>query len=203
MCVICVSKAGKPQPKWRTLRAMWDTNPDGAGFMCINNGEVEICKGFMRFDLLANELEFRKFTDDDVVIYHFRISTQAGVNPFMTHPFPIVQDLPRMRTVHTRAHFGVAHNGIIKLTSNNDILYSDTALFAAQFLPSLIRKASDLKKPENKIMIEELTNNSRLAIMARTGDVLLTGKWIESNNGLLFSNCHWCYNLGDNLLKRS
>ena len=89
MCIICVSKSGVRQPGGTTIRAMFLRNPHGAGYMVARGGRVQIHKGFMDLGDYLRAIRTEHFTASDSVVYHFRISTQAGVNPEMTHPFPL------------------------------------------------------------------------------------------------------------------
>lgn len=85
MCIICVSKSGVQQPTDSTIRAMFRRNPHGAGYMYARNGKVTIHKGFMNIEDFLSAVHTERFTPQDSVVYHFRISTQAGVNAAMTH----------------------------------------------------------------------------------------------------------------------
>jgi glutamate synthase domain-containing protein 1 len=128
MCIIAASPAGAPQPNMDTLRRMFINNPHGAGYMTARNGRVEISKGFMTWADFARAVRQEAFTAADPVVYHFRISTQAGVNPEMTHPFPLTSHIEQCKLWDVACPIGVAHNGIIRLTSNSrDKEYSDTA----------------------------------------------------------------------------
>ena len=80
MCIICVSKSGVRQPGEATIRSMFLNNPHGAGYMVARGGRVEIHKGFMRLDEYLRAIRAECFTPQDSVVYHFRISTQAGVD---------------------------------------------------------------------------------------------------------------------------
>ena len=84
MCIICVSKSGVRQPGEATIRSMFLNNPHGAGYMVARGGRVEIHKGFMNLGDYLRAIRAECFTLQDSVVYHFRISTQAGVNPI--HP---------------------------------------------------------------------------------------------------------------------
>ena len=86
MCIICVSPRSVRQPSEATIRAMFARNPHGAGYMVARDGRVRISKGYMSVDGLLAALRQEHFTAKDPVVYHFRISTQAGVSPYMTHP---------------------------------------------------------------------------------------------------------------------
>lgn len=188
MCVIAISKAGAPQPTSETLRTMFRRNPDGAGYMTARNGKVMIHKGFMAEDDYIRAVEAEHFTEADPVVYHCRISTQAGVNPWMTHPFPLTSDIVKTKLLDCEAPCGVAHNGIIRLTSDpKDHEYSDTAHFVSEYMPSLIRTSADLYKPAVLKMLRLLTD-SRLAILdGASGHVATVGDWIE-DGGVLYSN---------------
>ena len=87
MCIICVSKSGVRQPGEAAIRAMFNRNPHGAGYMFARDGWVTIHKGFMDLDDYLQAIRAEHFTASDSVVYHFRISTQAGVSLAMTHPF--------------------------------------------------------------------------------------------------------------------
>ena len=89
MCIICVSRSGVRQPGEAAIRAMFLNNPHGAGYMFARDGWVTIHKGFMDLGDYLRAIREEHFTVSDSVVYHFRISTQAGVSPEMTHPFPL------------------------------------------------------------------------------------------------------------------
>ena len=190
MCIICVSKSGVRQPGEATIRAMFLNNPHGAGYMVARGGRVEIHKGFMNLGDYLRAIRAECFTPQDSVVYHFRISTQAGVNPEMTHPFPLSNQPARLRQLDLRCRIGVAHNGIIRLTSdpNND-QYSDTAIFITDYLSHIIRRRADLR---NQRLLDEIFQiaQSKFAIMDSGGYIATVGKFIDER-GLLFSNASY------------
>ena len=187
MCVIAVSKKGIRQPTITQLRTCFQHNPHGAGYMYARNGQVQIHKGFMTWEDFARAVKAERFTADDVVVYHFRISTQAGVNPEMTHPFPLASDLDLMEALDVSCKIGVAHNGIIRMTSGYSNQYSDTALFVADYMTKLIRSADDVTDPFVNEMIQNLTNSKWALLDGATENVVTVGHFIN-DNGLLFSN---------------
>ena len=191
MCVIAVSKTGKRQPTEAELSAMFRRNPDGAGYMVARAGRVEIHKGFMLYSDFARAVKNEHFTEDDAVVYHFRISTQAGVNPEMTQPFPYSKDLRYMRALDVmNAKMGIAHNGIIPLTSDPaEKTYSDTALFIARYLTRIVRYKHDIDSTETQNVIECLIGYSKLAILTGDGGITTIGEFTE-DNGILLSNTH-------------
>lgn len=192
MCIICSSPAGIDQPTTAQLRRMFETNPHGAGYMVARSGHVEISKGYMDIESFLKAIQSEGFTKNDPVVYHFRISTQAGVTPEMTHPFPLSRRLSDMTELDiTSCSVGVAHNGIIPITSDrNDHSYSDTARFITRYLVKLIRGPEDLRSHAVMEMISELTH-SRLAILDKTGYIAYVGRWITEENGLRFSNASY------------
>lgn len=187
MCIICASKSGVQQPTDTTLRAMFRHNPHGAGFMYARNGKVTIHKGFMNIGDFLAAVHAEKFTPNDSVVYHFRISTQAGVTASMTHPFPLSNQPKMMQALDLTCRCGIAHNGIIRLTSDPDNhRYSDTAIFVTQYLSKIIRRKADLKEPVTLELIWQLAK-SKFAIMDADGYIATVGHFID-DHGLLFSN---------------
>ena len=190
MCIICVSKSGVRQPTVTELNTMFRNNPDGAGYMVARHGMVSISKGYMDFGEFLNAVRREHFTERDSVVYHFRISTQAGVNPEMTHPFPLSNRLERMEKLDTTCRIGVAHNGVIRLTADPDNRrYSDTALFITQYLRVLIQRREDLR---DRRVLDTVWNlaQSKFAIMDGGGYVATVGKFLNQD-GLLFSNASY------------
>ena len=175
MCIICVSKSGVQQPTDSTIRAMFRRNPHGAGYMYARNGKVTIHKGFMSIEDFLSAVHTERFTPQDSVVYHFRISTQAGVNAAMTHPFPLSNQPRMMRALDLTCRCGIAHNGVIQLTADPDNKrYSDTAIFITDYLSRIIRRKTDLKDEATLALIWKLAQ-SKLAIM--DGDGYQTGWW--------------------------
>ena len=190
MCIICVSKSGVRQPTVTELNTMFRNNPDSAGYMVARHGMVSISKGYMDFGEFLNAVRREHFTEKDSVVYHFRISTQAGVNPEMTHPFPLSNRLERMEKLDTTCRIGVAHNGVIRLTADPDNhRYSDTALFITQYLRVLIQRREDLRDRRILDTVWHLAQ-SKFAIMDGGGYVATVGQFLNQD-GLLFSNASY------------
>ena len=187
MCIICVSPKKVRQPSLATIRQMFRSNPHGAGYMVAHDGIVHISKGYMDENSFIDAIRAEHFTAKDAVVYHFRISTQAGVSPEMTHPFPLSNQLAHMKALDVDCQCGVAHNGIIRLTTDpTNKEYSDTALFIADYLSAIIRRPDDLKNEGVLKLIHRLAG-SKLAIMDASGYIATVGEFINEK-GLLYSN---------------
>lgn len=187
MCIICVSPSGVRLPDEATIRTMFINNPHGAGYMYAMNGRVIIRKGFMNINDYLASLRSEGLSNQDSVVYHFRISTQAGVTRTMTQPFPLSNKLTDMELLDVDCGCGIAHNGIIRLTSDpGEKRYSDTALFITEYLARLIRSEADLRNKKTLDLISSLAG-SKFAIMSGSGYVATIGKFINQR-GLLFSN---------------
>lgn len=184
MCVICVSPRGAAQPTARTISNMFTNNSHGAGYMVARHGRVEIHKGYAELSEYMRAIQDEKFTEDDVVIYHCRIATQARRYE-MTQPFPLEEEGELLTAWDCWSDFGIAHNGIISRTSNGNPLLSDTALYIRDYLFPRIKNEADIKADLSKIETE--TSGSRIAILCGNGDYYLTGRWIYEH-GMLFSN---------------
>ena len=185
MCVICVSRKGVGQPSEEAIRNMFNNNRHGAGYMFCKDGQVVIRKGFPSVEDYLQSLEDEKFGPEDLVIYHFRISTQARRYE-MTQPFPLTNDEIRLQAWDDVASFGVAHNGIIAKTSNGNPLFSDTALYIRDYLYPRIKSDKDITSALLD-QIQAETGSSKIAILSGSGKFYLTGQWIY-DRGLLYSN---------------
>lgn len=189
MCVICVKPKGRELPTVKQITQMWRRNPDGAGFMYTHDGVLHIEKGFT--DIMSFMYALEKVTEDDVAVLHFRISTQ-GFNKEMTHPFVLSTKLEDMQALEwSGAPIGIAHNGIISLTTDHrELEYSDTALFITNYLTRIVRKKQDLEDQYVQEIIERLIGtNNKLAILTEDGKYTLIGKFTEVD-GLWYSNTY-------------
>ena len=188
MCIIAVSKKGVRQPSLKQLRNMYSNNPDGAWYMYAKDGQVYIHKGFMTWEDFERSVKSENFTKDDPVVYHFRISTQAGVRPEMTHPFPLTTKLSLCEKLDLKCPVGLAHNGIISMTSfTKEVRYSDTAYFITWYMTKLLRNKDDISDPSIIDMIDVLTNSKWAIMNGKTGEIATVGNFVNSK-GLLFSN---------------
>ena len=187
MCIICVSPENVRQPDRNTIATMFHRNPHGAGYMFARKGKIHIRKGFMNLTALLNALAQEQFTAADPVVYHFRISTQAGVGPEMTHPFPLSNRPAHMKALDVDCRCGVAHNGIIRLTTDpRNHEYSDTAIFITDYLTKIIQRPSDLRNVKRLELIWQLAQ-SKFAIMDGKGYIATIGEFLNED-GLLYSN---------------
>lgn len=194
MCIIASSPIGAAQPTAAQLRSMFASNPHGAGYMVARGDTVQISKGYMDIDSYLKAIEAEAFTVMDPVVYHCRISTQAGTTAAMTHPFPLsdrIRDLTELEI--SRCPVGIAHNGIISMTTDRSDTISDTARFIQKYLVKLLRTPEDLRDPAIHRVLYELTH-SRLAIMDGTGYIAHIGNWITERNGIRFSNSSYLPN---------
>lgn len=190
MCVIVYKPEGKALPSMADLRRCFEANPDGAGFMWPAGGWVHIRKGFMDWDGFYKAISKRDFTGVPLVI-HFRITTQGGVQEGLTHPFPVTGEYGAMRSLMQKARCGLAHNGVIALTSDGARDHSDTMRFVKDFAHPLL-KAKGFWDPDGTISqgLGKIAYGSRLAIMTADGSVRLTGEWHERADGCMYSNLY-------------
>lgn len=187
MCIICISDKGIKQPTKTTMQTMWTNNPHGAGYMYYRDGKVYTRKGFMKFNDFYEAVKAEQFTADDIVVYHFRISTQGGVNPEMTQPFFFTKDIVKTKVLNAETKLGIMHNGIIPMTSYSDKEYSDTAHFVAEYLPLIVRGTNDLRNPRAIELLKEVLS-SKMVFLDCLGRITTVGNFIEETDGLVYSN---------------
>lgn len=189
MCVIMVKPANVAFPEENILKNCWDNNPDMGGFMYALDGSVHIHKGYMTWESFYSALcRARQKTGDKIpYVCHFRISTQ-GHDKECCQPFPLTSKIKNMKKTRVSTNIGVAHNGILSITSDGALDYSDTMKFIADYLVNIIRSYSWYKDARNLLLIENLIEGSRFAILDKNGHCELLGSgWVE-DNGVYYSN---------------
>lgn len=199
MCIIVYKPQTQPMPDKSILEVCFAQNSDGAGYMYAYEGKVHIRKGFMSFDKFYKALSKSVALTSENVPYvlHFRISTQGGTRKDCTHPYPLSSNMANLRLLQARTNIGVAHNGIIPLTSNNfnkTITHNDTMLFITDFLSLIIENENYYKSDRTLELISRLSE-SKLAILDRNGHCELIGQgWIK-DNGIYYSNNTYEYTM--------
>lgn len=191
MCVIAVKPKNVSMPDEDTIRAMWDMNPHGAGFMWADGKMVHIQKGFMTVESLLKALktmEEKHSLFELPMVLHFRIGTAGGNTPENTHPFPVTDSVPLLQKLSVKTPIGVAHNGIIPIdTSRPDI--SDTMEYIAAQMTPLYRYDHEFYRSKDILDLISKATHSKWAIMNGEGDVVTIGEFYE-RNGILYSNLH-------------
>lgn len=199
MCIILVKPNGVKLPNKQVLETCFKNNPDGAGFMYAGKGQVHISKGYMDFASFDNALTTTLKKIDELktpMVLHFRITTQGGVNQACTHPFPLSKNMTDLRQLEFDTNIGIAHNGIIDLTSEGyygygsynakKIDYSDTMKFITDYLSLIIKSPKYYKDKDTLELIEKLVG-SKLAILDGNGHCELIGQFTK-DNGIYYSN---------------
>ena len=196
MCVICVKPTNTLFPSKETLQNCFYNNDNGAGFMYTFKNKVYIHKGLMTFDAFWNCLtQVRQNIGDKVpYVMHFRISTQ-GHHKECTHPFPLSDNMENLKKLKSVCSIGIAHNGVLKLTSDGAKNYSDTMKFITDYLYCIVDGDKQWYTNKNKLkLVERLTINNRLAILDNKGHIVTTGKgWIKDKDGCMYSNNSYSY----------
>lgn len=191
MCIAIYKPIGVDFPNKKRLKTCFRNNPHGAGFMVASDDRVIIHKGFMEFsDFWKSLREARtKYGDTSAFVMHFRISTQGGVRADGCHPFPLSGDMNELRKLDTECDIGIAHNGIISLTSKGygKVDYSDTMKFITDYLSLIIKDRGYFKDDDTLELIDRLCG-SRLAILDSRGHCELIGRGWQVSDGVWYSN---------------
>ena len=178
MCV-AVYKPKQANIDDKTLEKCWDSNPDGGGFMYVNDNKIIIRKeldSFKKYKTMYRKHE--KFANTDFIL-HFRIATSGNVDIANTHPHKVNDDVY------------MVHNGVINRCSIADSKISDTMKFC-KFISNLPNNFT-----RNKSMIELITGyigTDKMIFLNRNGDV----KIVNENKGIWkdnvwYSNGNWEY----------
>lgn len=208
MCIVVYKPTDKLMPSEDTLRQCFTRNPDGAGYMFPEDNKVVIKKGYMNFKAFYSAVmkDYQRLGKQTPFVLHFRIQTQGGVNQECTHPFPISKNMVDLKQLDSESKFGLAHNGIISLTSQSGYTqyydsvtrtykydykkpdYSDTMKFITDYLALIIKKETWYKDEDTLTLIEKLAGcSNKFAIMDGDGHTTLIGNFIE-DKGIYYSN---------------
>ena len=194
MCIIACKPLNVAFPKEEYLENCFDNNDHGAGFMYAYNGVVHIQKGYETFKAFKAALtNARKITGDNVpYVMHFRIATQ-GFDKCMTHPFPLSKEMKNLKKLKFDCNVGIAHNGILDITSDGSKEYSDTMKFITDYLSLIIKNYSWYKNKDTVQLIENLIDGSRLCILDKKGHGEILGSGWEEKDGIWYSNHSYSY----------
>ena len=180
MCVIITKTKEQKKPSRDFLLNAWNNNPDGAGFMYVKNHKVYIEKGFMNFEKFYKRV--KKLPENTAIVYHFRIATHGARGVKGTHPFPITNKDTLLQQQSVVTNIGVAHNGIISLTSNytvenNKFNLSDTQLYIRDYLYELAKIPNWYhKKPILNLIDRSI--GSKMTILTADNEVINIGNFI-------------------------
>lgn len=181
MCIIAIKSAGVPID-WDILDNCELSNPDGAGYAYVRDGEVVISKGYFTNEEMRAVIEPELGNGTGVeIMFHFRIATHGKVAPSTCHPFPLTHDRQEILKLQTTTSVAVAHNGVIPFMPKDKVL-SDTMQYILLYLAPLGDRLND----ESVRNLIEHSADSKLAIMT-ADELYLIGQFIE-DAGWTFSN---------------
>jgi len=178
MCVIAI-KDKNTRISYKTVKSMYETNPDGAGIAILKENKTIILKGYMSLDLLWKDL--KSLQNEDLII-HFRLATHGDCIEEFTHPFVVSSDIIECTSVSIETDKRVlVHNGIISNFGSKEL--SDTVDFTTRIL-------SKIESIEDSIKILELTGSKFVLIDNLAKDFHLVGDF-HNYKGLLVSNLYF------------
>lgn len=164
MCVIIVKPSGVNLPSDVLLKAAYNVNPHGCGFV----SPTTFYKG-LSYDRFKEHLTHVSI--DEPCIIHFRLATHGSIKRTNCHPFK-----------HRDIYF--AHNGILSIKPIGDKTDSETAL---QTIIAPAIETYGWNSPEANKIINQTCGHSKFALM-RNDEVLLFGQYIHAKNGCYYSN---------------
>lgn len=208
MCVIIAKNKDKRLPTKEELKNCFESNPDGAGFMYVDNNNVIIDKGYMDYKSFIKHFEklCKKHNDfkNKSLVIHCRITTDGSTSQKNCHPFPICESIKEMQKTKSISNLGVAHNGIITdfRPDKNGADISDTILFIKNYLAPIKKSFFDFYKNQAFLDGVELITSSKFAFLDSNENLVTCGNFTDEN-GVLFSNNSFIdyrkyYNYGTN-----
>ena len=180
MCIAILKPEGESIKK-ATLKTCFENNDDGAGYMFVKNGAVQLVKGFVSFkNFWSSYVKNVVKNGNPISAIHFRITTHGKTNAENCHPFKI------------RNGLGFIHNGVINFVKN-DKKRSDTSMFNEHILKRL--PSNFIRNGAICDLIEESIGSSKLVFLDENGDYLISneelGKW-QDNVWYSNDSYKWC-----------
>lgn len=164
MCVIIYKPSGITMPSDEILKAAYNANPHGCGFVSPST----FYKG----------LSYRSFKEhlthvsiNEPCIIHFRLATHGSIKKANCHPF-------------RRGDVWFAHNGILSIRPVGDMTDSETAL---QNIIAPAIQTYGWNTPEANAIVNQTCGHSKFALM-RDDEVVLFGQYIHASDGSYYSN---------------
>ena len=190
MCIIIYKPENASFPTRQIFENCFSYNDEGAGYSIFKNNTAIVKKGFMTFKGFFDEIKDLKKVSLPMA-FHFRIGTSGEIEPALTHPFPISNDVKLLRSTVYKTSQLLFHNGILGKGEKN---LSDTMVYIKKILYP-VRDILNMK--QIKTLITESSIGSRLLIFDN-GRIDLYGNWItEEKTGIKFSNSTYKYNRYD------
>lgn len=176
MCVIIIRLAGRDLPTKKELKAAYQRNHDGCGFV----SESDHYKSLDFEDFYAR---LKKVPKSENCIIHFRWATHGSVSLANCHPF-----------YDEKSNTWFMHNGILAVTPYRGKTDSETAF--RKYLAPTIRRFG-LYSKELQTVVRNIIDSSKFAFM-QDGQIKTFGRYIEYK-GCYYSNLyHLAYLNADN-----
>lgn len=194
ICICVVKPKGASLPSKEIFTNCFNSNPDGAGFLYVVDGIVNIEKGFMVFEDFWNRITSINIDKKNTLMgFHFRIKTHGTVSPENTHPFPVSTEMQDLKQLSFQSEKAIIHNGVISKFKGT-LYNSDTQEFVTEFLAPLNEGASDWldNKPLTRLVYNVL--ESKMAVFTKDGRCKLFGEWTK-DNGIYYSNTSYKYDV--------
>lgn len=130
MCVAILTKPGKVVTNDALFQG-WSINRDGGGLAFVADGQIQIRKGFLKYNEFqtAYEQAIADADDDSPMLIHMRIGTSGPNNEANTHPFEVT---PRDGVPGAMIHNGVLFSPTGDLAGPATDRKSDTRVVAEQ-----------------------------------------------------------------------
>lgn len=203
MCVIVAKPTGIDIPSEDILRKCFQKNSDGAGYMFSENGKVHIKKGFMTFsDFYGNVMyDYERLNGKErAFVLHFRIGTQGSNSRELTHPYPVSKNLDELKLTETYTNMGMAHNGIISLTSRrtDTVDRNDTMAFITDYVSLFVKEDKDFEDNDKMTILRNLLGSGNKLAFLTVNKMWLIGDFTkDEDTGCYFSNTYWKWSYQD------
>lgn len=185
MCIIMVKPKGVKLPDKKTFKTCFERNPDGCGYMYVDNGKVIIKKGFMGYNNMYKQI--KRLGDRNIVV-HFRIGTSGKNDQKTCHPYPISREVSDLQAGYLETNIGVVHNGIISEYNGKDKILNDTQLYIQDRMCMLQDLNSEFYANDDVLNFLYKDTYTKFVFLDANDELYYSGSFINETDGMIYSN---------------
>jgi predicted glutamine amidotransferase len=182
MCIIISLPVGS-SVKNSVLSHAWKSNPDGAGYMFVENIDtspvVKVVKGFFKYNSFLSSFEQHRIENPNSnFVIHFRYATHGSIKKNNCHPFWVVEN-----------ELCMTHNGTINVPREGDITDSQVV---ANLIGTLYKDNITIEVPAIQTLLTAFVGTSKLVFLDKNNKVtIINEKLGDVVDGVWYSNTYY------------
>ena len=169
-----------------TLRACFQTNPDGAGIAFAKEGKLYYLKGIFNEDEFVRIVRQYEQEAQGAMLIHCRIGTSGMKDKLNCHPHVV------------NPYCVMIHNGILDIDVPKDSKVSDTVIYTEEVLKKMPERFMD-NEAILRLISSDIGERNKFCFLNEKGEyAIVNEKEGEWENGVWYSNDNHKWSMGWN-----